>query len=806
MKHEKNMKFRFHQGFSLLLLILCQIPEFPAIASPSKIQQGDGLIQEGLQHLNSNRPNKALKLFLEAYSIYKDSSHLQGQYGSLINQSIALKEMGQYYRACTTLTKVLRLNYEICQGQAEVDLKAIEHNDIGLEANQQIAALQNLGNNLRHLGQLESAVAVLKQASRLDPSHPDIQLSLANSYQSQYKAATNQLSISTDPASEAKATNTAQTKAQKALALYRSLTSSPSHRVHAQLNSLQLLLHVGSSHNSKLIQIHRQSQHLIDRFISESTSTDFSQFHDAKAVNLQLKLSELLNELDKPTEAFHHARAALTKANALQDFRLRSMAYGTLGKIYLQVEQLEDALNVFDQALTLAQAKRENSLAYQWSWRIAQIHQQRGQRAQAVAAYDTTLQYLDQVRTMLVSANSNLQFNYKESVEPVYHEYLKLLLSSPTPDIQLVLETKQQLQVAELENYLKCSKLDVTAISQPAQSSQITQVHIFKLGNQIEVIAQTPKGFYRHQPDSDALEGGLRSFLQLIDGQQFSKTPQTGTQKYAQAIYQHLLEPIRPQLPATGTLVFHLDSHFQNLPMALLHDGQNYLIEKYSVQTALSTKLRQIQPTTLERINVLFAGLSESAPSFEQPNVPSNLSPLPEVKQELEGASQASNSLSSLLNHEFTADRLQTAINPDTKIIHVASHGQFSSDPQQTFLLAYNKPILAHKIHDLINQKSEIGQASLELLILSACQTAKGDRRSALGIAGLAVQAGSKNTLASLWLADSRSTTELITLFYEGLKEGFSKAEALQQAQLQLIRSERYAHPYYWANFILVSS
>ena len=172
--------------------------------------------------------------------------------------------------------------------------------------------------------------------------------------------------------------------------------------------------------------------------------------------------------------------------------------------------------------------------------------------------------------------------------------------------------------------------------------------------------------------------------------------------------------------------------------MALLYDGQNYLIENYSIQTALSTKLRQIQPTALEQINVLFAGLSDPAPSFEQPNVPSGLSPLPEVQQELEGVSQASNSLSSLLNHKFTTDRLQTAINPDTKIVHIASHGQFSSDPQQTFLLAYNKPILAQKFHDLLNNRNEIGQATLELLILSACQTAKGDRRSALGIAGLA--------------------------------------------------------------------
>ena len=802
----ENPKFSRYPIFSLLYLTCSLTFITPTLASQSTVQQGDTLIQNGLKHLNQNSPLKALRLFNEAHSIYDASNHQPGVQNALINQSVALKRMGQYYRACTVLAKVVRLNREICQVQGEVKPSTLEQSNSRLETDQQIAALQNLGNNLQLLGKLESSVTVLEGASRLAPNHPDITLSLANSYQSQYKDASNQLSISTDPASEATAINQAQTKAQQALSLYKNLASSPSHRIYAQLNGLQQLQHLDRSEHSKLIQLHRQSQHLTQPFFSDLLSSDFSQFPEAEAVNLQLKLSGLLNESGKTTEAFNHAQAALIKADALQDFRLRSMAYGTLGKIYLKAEQLEDALKVFDTALKLAQTRRENSLAYQWSWQIAQIYQTRGQITDAISAYDTTLKHLDQVRTMLVSANSDLQFSYKESVEPVYHQYLQLLLSSPTPDFQLVLETKQQLQVAELENYLKCSKLDVVNVERPQTSQQASRIHIFKLGEQIEVIAQTPQGFYRHQPDTVALENDLLNFLQLLDGQQFRKTPQTNIPKYAQAIYQHLLGPIQSQLPENSSLIFHLDSHFQNLPMALLHDGQSYLIKQHSIKIALNTQLRQTQPTRLDNINVLFAGLSDSAPSFHQPNVPPNLNPLPEVEQELEGVSQNSNLLNTLLNQNFTTDRLQRAINPGTEVLHIASHGQFSSDLRQTFLLAYNELILAHKFHDLINDKSEIGQASLELLILSACQTAKGDRRSTLGLAGLAVQAGSKNTLASLWLADSKSTTQLIKLFYQGLSEGMSKAQALQKAQIQLIDSDHFSHPYYWGNFILVGS
>lgn len=799
-----------YQILSLLCLVSSQAFTTPTFASPSNIQQGDDLVQRGLQSLNGNQLDQALQSFEEAYSIYKESNHLLGWNRALINKSVALKRMGQYYQACTTLAKVLSLDRKICQQQSGKNLSQTslkKQSKTGLDTNQKTAALHNLGNTLRLLGQLESSAIALKQAYSLNSAeHKNVQLSLANTYQAQYKAAINQLSLSSDPVSEADAVNTAQTQAQKAITLYDDIASSPSHGVHAKLNSLQLILHLGKSKAPGLVELHQQSQHLIDPFFKSLLSDDFSQFPENEAINLQLKLSELLSESDQTTEAFNHARAALIKADALQDFRLESLSYGTLGKIYLQSEQLDDATKVFKTALQLAQANKEDSLAYQWSWQIAQIHQQQGHQTQAISAYDSSIQHLDRVRTTLISANSDLQFNYKESVEPVYIEYLKLLLSSPKPNLQLVLETHQQLQVAELENFLKCSKLDVMGVDKPQSSQQASRIHIFKLGDQIEVIAQTPQGIYRHQPDAVALEGDLLNFLQLLEGQQFRKTPQTVIPEYAQTIYQHLLGPIQSQLPTSGDLIFHLDSHFQNLPMSLLHDGQDYLIKNYSIQIALNTQLRQAQPTRLEKINVLFAGLSEVSPSFNQPNVPRNLNPLPEVQQELEEVSQTSNLLSSLLNAEFTADRLQTAINPDTKIVHIASHGQFSSDPRQTFLLAYDKPIHAKAFHDLLNEKSEIGQASLELLILSACQTAKGDRRSALGIAGLAVQAGSKNTLASLWLADSKSTTELITLFYQGLDLGLSKAEALQKAQIQLIDSGQYAHPYYWGNFILVGS
>ncbi|MGK7943077.1 MAG: CHAT domain-containing protein, partial [Microcystaceae cyanobacterium] len=93
----------------------------------------------------------------------------------------------------------------------------------------------------------------------------------------------------------------------------------------------------------------------------------------------------------------------------------------------------------------------------------------------------------------------------------------------------------------------------------------------------------------------------------------------------------------------------------------------------------------------------------------------------------------------------------------------------------------------------------------IELLILSACQTAQGDSRASLGLAGMAVRSGSRSTIATLWSINDQSTSELMVKFYEILgNESMSKAEALRQAQLSLINSDKYHHPYYWGAFILV--
>jgi CHAT domain-containing protein len=159
-----------------------------------------------------------------------------------------------------------------------------------------------------------------------------------------------------------------------------------------------------------------------------------------------------------------------------------------------------------------------------------------------------------------------------------------------------------------------------------------------------------------------------------------------------------------------------------------------------------------------------------------------------------------------LLNQSFTqtqlAGKLESIAFP---IVHLATHGQFSSQAENTFLLTWEGRIQAKDLDQLLRDRQN--RPPIELLILSACQTATGDKRAALGLAGVAVRSGARSTIASLWSVQDDSTATLITQFYKALKQpGITRSEALRQAQLSLLRSPDYQHPYYWAPFVLVGN
>ena len=161
-----------------------------------------------------------------------------------------------------------------------------------------------------------------------------------------------------------------------------------------------------------------------------------------------------------------------------------------------------------------------------------------------------------------------------------------------------------------------------------------------------------------------------------------------------------------------------------------------------------------------------------------------------------------------LLNQEFTSKALQNRINSlPFPVVYLATHGQFSSKAEETFIVAWDERIYVKDLNQLVRTIEQNRPEAIELLILSACQTAAGDKPAALGIAGVAFGAGARSTIASLWNLDDESTAVLMSQFYQELSnKKLTKAEALRRAQLALLQNAKYKRPRFWPPYVLLGN
>ena len=293
----------------------------------------------------------------------------------------------------------------------------------------------------------------------------------------------------------------------------------------------------------------------------------------------------------------------------------------------------------------------------------------------------------------------------------------------------------------------------------------------------------------------------------------------------AKKLYNWLIAPIVAELEAANinTLLFSMDEGLRALPIAALHDGEQFLIEKYSLSLIPSVSLMDTNYRPLQDTQVLAMGASEF---IEQ-------STLPAVPTELETISQKLWQGSKFINEEFTRNNLLAQReNYPYPIIHLATHAEFKpGKANNSYIQLWGSEQLK------LDQIRELGwnEPSVELLVLSACRTAVGDKNAELGFAGLAVAAGVKSALASIWYVSDEGTLGLMTEFYTHLNNAKIKAEALREAQLAMLRGEvviaegqlrgttargavvlpsalrkfenqNLSHPYYWSGFMMIGS
>ncbi|MBD1807193.1 CHAT domain-containing protein [Microcoleus sp. FACHB-SPT15] len=289
----------------------------------------------------------------------------------------------------------------------------------------------------------------------------------------------------------------------------------------------------------------------------------------------------------------------------------------------------------------------------------------------------------------------------------------------------------------------------------------------------------------------------------------------------AKQMYDWLLAPLEAELQNLGinNLVYITDTGLRTSPLAALHDGKGFAIERYSISLMPSLSLTDPRYSNLGDAQVLAMGASEFSDNRPLPAVPVELATITQTWQG-----------KSFLNSGFTLDNLkqQRALS-SYNIIHLATHAEFlPGKPTNSYIQLSDRKLPPIQLPSLGWTKPPV-----DLLVLSACRTAVGDEQVELGFAGLAVQAGVKSVLASLWGVNDEGTLGLMSEFYQQLKAAPVKAEALRQAQLAMLKGEvriegnelvtsegrlplppelarvgdqSLTHPFYWGAFTLIGN
>ncbi|MCW6035255.1 CHAT domain-containing protein [Spirulina subsalsa FACHB-351] len=278
--------------------------------------------------------------------------------------------------------------------------------------------------------------------------------------------------------------------------------------------------------------------------------------------------------------------------------------------------------------------------------------------------------------------------------------------------------------------------------------------------------------------------------------------------KPAQDLYNVLIAPLEEALETEGisNLSFILDAGLRSLPLAALHDGEQFLIEKYNIGFMPSFSLTDGRYNDLRAQKVLAMGAS----SF----LNDQATPLPAVPKELSRITQDTKQGIAFLNEQFTLSSFQQARadNPHP-ILHLATHGEFQpGDFSNSYIQFWDQRLPLNRLREL-----NLNNPPVDLLVLSACRTALGSPEAELGFAGFAIASGVKSALGSLWYVSDDGTLALMSSFYHHLTTAPVKAEALRQAQIAMIRQDfsaspdtppeqDFSHPYYWSAFTLVGS
>ena len=536
--------------------------------------------------------------------------------------------------------------------------------------------------------------------------------------------------------------------------------------------------------------------------------------------------------------------------NRLDD-RLLARHYGEMGRWYELEQQLDVSLDYTE--LAIKAAPQAHDLALHWESRLGRLFERKNQQMAAINAYRRAAYHVEAIRQDIPVSFSRGRSSFRQSLAPIYLTLADLLMqqadgtSTDEHAQSLLIEAQdvvERFKSSELQDYYRnvCVINQTQALSD-ATLAKTAVLYPILLPERLALLVKLDSGYHHVNVPVPSAEVD-RTIDDFMDELQNPNLPDAYRQN-ANKVYRWLIAPIETLLTEAevSTLFFIPDGSLRRIPLAALWDGEKHLVEKYAVASAPGLTLLNAEPFSSVEPTTLLAGIStpgtvldklnpdivdafvesfrsrqarglafrksiNSSSDSNQRRLDERIEAfrLPAVKDEVETLSRLVPS-TLLLDENFELDRFRNEVTDGSyRVVHIASHGYFGGTAQDSWLMTHDELLDMNELSNLFKPK-EFADKPVELLVLSACQTAEGNDRAPLGLSGVALTSGARSVLGTLWVVADDATSEFMQLFYDQLaKTDRSKAQALRQAQLLTIEQDRFSHPFYWAGFVLIGS
>lgn len=531
--------------------------------------------------------------------------------------------------------------------------------------------------------------------------------------------------------------------------------------------------------------------------------------------------------------------ALLEPIRRARDLRVQSYAEGILASVALDLGDRAKALKLAQKALWFAELAAAEDLKLRWLALTGQIHLAVGtpeSRAAALVAFVSARQSVERVRANLpqfdpVSGRSL----FREIVDPIYVSLAELLIDQgQTSETQTIggrtgflheaRNTIEVLKQVEAEQFFQdecvaaalgrrvslekvLEREPTTAVVYPVLISRKNKDRLIVLVSRTDAATKRETIRKIEVPVAPGeLQSAARAFREVLSSDSRAIGP---IRRHGATLYDRLIRPIESELSGIDTIVFLPDGVLRSVPWAALYDTktERYLVDRFATANSISIELTAPKAIADVARRVLVAGVSSAVRDEETGGILGVA--LPNVERELTFLSGQFGGASESLGDNLNRRALSGALARDNfTIVHLAMHAKFGGAPRENYVLGSDGPITFDELAGYI-RTTQLNGRPIELLALSACETAQGDDRAALGLAGVAVSAGARSVVGSLWRISDDATPLFFESFYRALDDpSQSKAKAVQAAQIALLRGKRakYTNPAFWAPFVLIGN